>query len=170
MKNSKHIHYLAQAGVMGALYVLLTYVSSLWGLAYGEIQFRISEALMGLALFTPAAIPGMTIGCVIANLGSPMGLIDIVLGSLATLLSVVAIYLTRHVRPKNIPFLMPLFPTLFNAVIVGWEISFFMPEGFTFAAFLASFVSVGLGELAVLVILGLPLYYVLQKTGLFADY
>ena len=80
--------YLTQAAVIAALYVVLTYVSSAVGLAYGGVQFRLSEALTILPAFTPAAIPGLTIGCVLGNLGSPMGIVDIVCGAGATLLCV----------------------------------------------------------------------------------
>ena len=73
-----------EAGLIGALYAVLTYVSSMMGLAYGEVQFRISEALTILPVFTPAAIPGLVIGCIIANIGSPFGMVDIVCGTLAT--------------------------------------------------------------------------------------
>ncbi len=162
-KTQKRAVFLAQAGVIAAAYAALTYVCALWGLAYGEVQFRFSEALTILPLFTPAAIPGLTLGCFIANIGSPFGIIDMLLGTLATLLAAIAVYLVRKVRWKNINFLAPLFPVLSNAIIIGLEISWFMPEGLTWAGFLAAAVSVGLGELVVCYGLGLPLSILLDR-------
>ena len=159
--KKNHTLFLVQAGLIAAAYAAATYLCAAWGLAYGEVQFRFSEALMVQALYTPAAIPGLTIGCVIANLGSPFGVIDIVCGSFATLLAVCLIYMTRHMTVKigkeKLNLLAPLFPVLTNAVIVGLEISAFMPEGLTWAGFAAAAVSVGIGELVCCYGLGIPL-------------
>lgn len=168
-KMKKRTAFLAQAGVIAAAYAALTYVCALWGLAYGEVQFRFSEALTILPLFTPAAIPGLTLGCFIANIGSPFGVVDMLLGTLATFLAAVAVYLVRNVRWKNINFLAPIFPVLSNAIIIGIEISWFMPEGLTWAGFLAAAVSVGLGELVVCYGLGLPLSILLDKLPVFKN-
>lgn len=159
--------FLAQAGLIAALYAVTTYLCALWGLAYGEVQLRISEALTILPLFTPAAIPGLAVGCLIANLGSPFGLVDILCGTAATLAAAIAVRAVRHVRIKNIPWLAPLFPVLANALIVGLEISWFMPEGLTWAGFAASALSVGLGELVICYGLGLPLSILLSKLPMF---
>ena len=86
MKNKK-VYSLVSGAVIAALYAALTYVASSVGLAYGAVQFRFSEALTVLAALTPAAIPGLTIGCFLANLGSPYGIVDIVCGTLATLVA-----------------------------------------------------------------------------------
>lgn len=173
MKNQKRTRFLVRAGLIAAAYAALTYLCALWGLAYGEVQFRFSEALMVLALFTPAAIPGLTIGCVIANLGSPFGLIDIVCGSFATLLAVVLIWLTRHLTTKigkqKLNLLAPLFPVLTNAIIVGLEISAFMPEGLTWAGFAGAALSVGIGELVVCYVLGLPLEILFNHMPVFEE-
>ena len=161
--NKSKTRFIAQAGVIAAVYAAVTYLCALWGLAYGEVQFRFSEALTILPLFTPAAIPGLTLGCFIANIGSPFGVIDMILGTVATLLAAILVYLVRNVRFKNINFLAPLFPVLSNAVIIGLEIAYFMPEGLTLAGFLGAAASVGLGELVVCYGLGLPLSIVLDK-------
>lgn len=166
MKKTK-TRFLAEAGLIAALYAVTTYFCALWGLAYGEVQFRFSEALTILPLFTPAAIPGLAIGCFIANLGSPMGMVDVVCGTAATLAAAIAVRAVRHVRAKNIPWLAPIFPVLANAIIVGLEISWFMPEGLTWAGFVAAAFSVGLGELVVCYGLGLPLSIALDKLPLF---
>ena len=161
--NKSKTRFIAQAGVIAAVYAAVTYLCALWGLAYGEVQFRFSEALTILPLFTPAAIPGLTLGCFIANIGSPFGVIDMILGTVATLLAAILVYLVRNVRFKNINFLAPIFPVLSNAVIIGLEIAYFMPEGLTLAGFLGAAASVGLGELVVCYGLGLPLSIVLDK-------
>lgn len=84
--NRNKLNYLVQGAVIAALYAALTYVAGAVGLAYGNVQFRFSEALTVLAAFTPAAIPGLTIGCFLGNLGSPYGMVDIICGTAATLL------------------------------------------------------------------------------------
>lgn len=165
MKNKK-VYSLVLGAFIAALYAALTYAASLAGLAYGQVQFRFSEALTVLACLTPAAIPGLTIGCFLGNLGSPFGMVDIVCGTFATLLAAVLSYKTRNVRIKNIPVLAPLFPVVTNAVIVGAEIAMFLPEGFTVYGFLINALWVGLGELVVCYAGGIPLLIAIEKTGL----
>ena len=165
MKNKK-INSLVNAALIAAMYVALTYFSNLFGLAYGEVQFRLSEVLMLFAAYTPAAIPGLAIGCFLGNLGSPYGMVDIICGTAATLLAAIFIYLTRNVKLKGFPVLFPVFTTLFNAVIVGAEIAVFLPEGFSFYGFLVAGAFVGLGELVVTVVLGIPLNIALIRTKL----
>lgn len=168
MKHRKtKTRFLAQAGLIAAIYAVTTYLCALWGIAYGQVQFRLSEALTILPLFTPAAIPGLTIGCFLANLSSPFGMVDVLCGTAATLLAAIAVRMTRQVRFKNIPWLAPLFPVLANAIIVGLEISFFLPEGLSWAGFAAAAASVGLGELVVCYGLGLPLSIVMGKMPVF---
>ena len=145
MNKKKDVNFLVCGAVIAALYAALTYAASAVNLAYGAVQFRFSEALTVLAAYTPAAIPGLTIGCILANLGSPYGITDIICGSAATLLAAVFTYLTRKVKVKGLPLLAPVFSVVFNAVIVGAEIAVFLPEGFTFKGFLiqAAFVEIG---------------------------
>ncbi|MBQ7916113.1 MAG: QueT transporter family protein [Firmicutes bacterium] len=157
----KQIRYLAQAGVIGALYAVMTYVSSVMGLAYGEIQFRISEALTILPMFTPAAIPGLAIGCFIGNLGSPFGMVDVLCGTVATLLGSI---FCRYVRQYR--WLAPAGTVLANALIVGLEIAWFLPEGLSWAGFGAAALSVGIGEFVMCYGLGLSLAAFVEKTGL----
>ncbi len=172
MKNSKQIRFLAQGAVIAALYAVLTYAAAAMNLAYGGVQFRFSEALTVLPVFTPAAIPGLTLGCFLSNLASPLGVVDWVFGSLATLLAALFTRALNKVRVKNVPLLVPLPPVLCNAVIVGLEIAClsdatgaFAWGNFSWAAFGAAALSVGLGELVVCYVLGLPLILALQKTG-----
>lgn len=166
----KSTAYLVQGALIAAMYATATYLSSAFNLAYGPIQFRLSEALTVLALFTPAAIPGLTVGCVIGNLGSPYGVIDIVLGSSATLIAALMTRATRNVKIKEIPFTAPLWPVLANCVIVGAEITVMSPEGASLIGFLSAALSVGIGEAAVCFGLGLPLALTLEKTGVAQKY
>ena len=119
--------------------------------------------------FTPAAIPGLTIGCVlsnIANIGAGLPL-DMIFGSLATLGATLCIYLLRNVKIKTYPLLSMLMPAIFNGVIVGWEIETFFIDGpFKFADFLVQGGLVALGELGVMLVLGTILYYTMKKRNL----
>lgn len=171
MKNKKLI-YLTQGAVIAAMYAALTVGQNLLipGSASMAVQFRVAEALTVLAIYTPAAIPGLTVGCVIANISSVtagLGFYDLVFGSLASLLAAVTMYLLRNVRIKNIPFLALLMPAIFNGLIVGFEIDFFFIGNlsFNFADFLVQGGFVALGELVVLLVLGLPLCILLNKKG-----
>ncbi len=164
--NKQKTMFLVQGAVIAALYAALTYVAGLVGLAYGNVQFRFSEALTVLAVFTPAAIPGLTIGCFLGNLGSPFGMVDIVCGTAATLLAAACSYMTRNIRVKNLPLLSLFFPVLFNALIVGAEIAMFLPEGFTVTGYLINALWVGLGELVVCYAGGIPLFFAAEKTPL----
>lgn len=145
-----------------------TYLSAAFSLAYGPVQFRLSEALTVLCTLTPAAIPGLTIGCIIGNISSPMGIWDVFFGSAATLLGAITGRMLRNVQIKKLPVLSSLMPVLFNAVIVGLEIVMLTPvEGGKLTAFAISALEVGAGELAVCLVLGLPLYSALKHTKLF---
>lgn len=155
---------LVRGALIAAMYAALTYVAVALGWAYGPIQFRFSEALTILPVFTPAAIPGLTIGCLLGNITSIYPL-DIICGTAATLLASIATYYLRNVKVKGVPILAPLPPVLFNAVIVGAEIAFSASEGFSFPIFLISALQVGAGELAVCYVLGLPLYFAIEKSA-----
>ncbi|MBQ3136277.1 MAG: QueT transporter family protein [Clostridia bacterium] len=158
---SKKIHRLVLSGVIAALYVGLTFVQEMIfpTSATMAVQFRISEALTVLSLFTPAAIPGLTVGCFIANF-SVMGALptDIILGSLASFFACLFMYKLRNVTVKGFPFLSLLMPAVFNGVIIGAEIEIFFIEGpFNFLSFLTQAGLVALGELGVLYTLGAAL-------------
>ena len=160
MSNSRFTtHQLATAGVIAALYAVLAYFASIFGIAYGPIQCRFSEALCVLPFLFPAATPGLFVGCLVATLLSPYGALDIIFGSLATLLAAVW---TQHTHHK---WLAPLPPVLCNAVIVGAVISF-QETGFTGAfagAFAYNAVTVGVGEAIACYVLGGVLLTVLPK-------
>lgn len=106
--------FLTEAGIIAALYTALTLV--LQPFSFGAIQLRVSEALCVLPFFTPAAIPGLFLGCAAANaIGSQMGLLDVIFGSLATLLAALATYMI----PKKFKYLTPLPAVIFNGIIIG---------------------------------------------------
>ena len=164
--NKKQTVFVVESAVIAAIYAGLTYLAGILGVAYGGIQFRFSEALTILAVFSPAAIPGLTVGCFLGNITSPYGLVDIVCGTLATLVAAVLSYKTRNIKFKDLPLLSAIFPVIANAIIVGLEITLFMPEGFAFKAFLISAIQVGFGELVVCYGLGIPLYKVIKRLNL----
>ena len=169
MNVRKTTIFTVQAAAIAALYAVLTWAQGflLPGTVSAAIQFRVSEALTMLALFTPAAIPGLTVGCLLANLLAGLGAIDLILGPLASLCAAVAIYLVRNISIKNIPFLALLMPAIFNGVIIGLEIElFFVEGGFHFADFLIQFGFVALGELGVCIVLGIPFVIMLRKLQL----
>ena len=114
-KKTSKVRFLALSAVIAALYAVLTYAAAAMNLAFGAVQFRFSEALTVLPAFTPAAIPGLAVGCLISNLASPLGVVDWVFGTLATLLAGIFSYLVRNIRWKEIPVLAPLPPVIFNA-------------------------------------------------------
>lgn len=171
MRSTKKVRFLAQGAMIAALYAVLTYVAAAMNLAYGPVQFRFSEALTVLPVFTPAAIPGLAIGCLLSNLASPLGVVDWVFGTFATLIAAVGTLLLSKIRFKGLPFLAPLPPVIANGVIVGLEIAclsqagVFSFQNFSWAAFCAGALSVGIGELVVCFALGLPLILVLQRSG-----
>lgn len=149
---------LALAGIIAGIYAGLTLLLPIP--SYLGVQFRVAEAMTVLPFLFPAAIPGLTVGCFLANLlGSPM-VVDWLFGTAATLLA--ALWTSRlHNR-----YLAPLPPVICNAVIVGAEIAWFFPtEGMTFwAAYGFNALTVGLGELAACYLLGLPLLIWAERT------
>ncbi len=163
--NKKSTLYITQSAVIAALYVALTYVSNALGLAYNAIQFRLSEVLTVLPVFTPAAIPGLVIGCIISNLSSPFGLIDIICGSIATLLAAVSSYYLRNVTIKNTPFIATLPPVIFNALIIGLEIWYLGDK--TVQLFFISAIEVALGEIVMCMVAGTIFIKALQRTQIF---
>lgn len=166
MNNSKkRTVYIVHSALIAAIYVALTYAFA--PVSYGMIQLRFAESLTILPLLTPAAVPGLTIGCIIANLSSPYGLADIVCGSLATLLAAVCTRMTRNIRIKNFPLLSFTFPVIFNTVIVGLELSYFINSGEIFKEIWVFFSSIAVSEALVCFILGTPLYFGLKKTKIF---
>ena len=161
MNIRKKNHRLAIGGVIAALYVALTYAQEMIfpGSASMAVQFRMSEAMTLLCVFTPSAIPGLTVGCILANVVSMGALpVDMVMGTFATFLATVCIYKTRNITFKGMPIVSALMPAIFNGIIIGLEIEIFFIEGpFNFVSFLTQAGCVALGELVVCFTLGLLL-------------
>ena len=157
---------IAFAGVLAAVYAALTILEGMLvpSLAYGTVQFRFAEALAVLCCFTPAAIPSMVVGCMAANLFSFVSAWDFVIGSLATLLAALLTWRMSQGLLRNrrwLAWLIPLPTILCNAVIVGAEIAIFFDERAFLPAWGVNAAFVGLGEAAVMYVLGLPLLYFL---------
>ena len=160
----------AHAAILAAMYFALTHMQNLLlpGSATWAIQCRLSEALCIFALFTPAAIPGLTIGCLLFNLSYAGALpLDFLVGSLATLLACLGMYLTRNLTVMGYPLLSLTMPALTNAILVGWELTVYLGNtGFTLAAFWINAIYVAIGELIVLFIPGVILYRAIRKRHL----
>ncbi len=155
--KTKNVLFLTQAAMIAALYVVLTFLANLFGLASGAVQVRLSEMLAVLPAFTPAAVPGLFVGCLLSNLLTGCCLLDIVMGSLATLIGAAGARLLRRHR-----FLVPVPTILSNALIVPFVLASPYGYGLT-SAWWYLIVTVGTGEIASCGILGMILYFVLQK-------
>lgn len=159
MKKNTHrrLLLLTYASIIAALYVVLTWFSSLVGLSgMGAIQLRLSEALCVLPYFTAAAAPGLTVGCLLANLFTGAALPDIVFGTLATLLGAIGTRLLRRWR-----YLAPLPPILANTVIIPFVIRYAYVDVTDSLPFL--FLTVGVGEVLSVGVFGTVLLLALQK-------
>ncbi|WP_434799662.1 QueT transporter family protein [Terrisporobacter vanillatitrophus] len=148
-KNKK----IAIVGLIAALYAVVTI--ALGFISYGQIQFRISEILMFLPLFGKEYIIALTLGCFLANVVGPFGVPDIIFGTLATLISAILVYYTPKLMKNNkyTLFIASLWPTIINALIIGWELYKFFG-----VPFVLGFLQVGFGEFVVITMVGLPVF------------
>lgn len=150
---------IAFSGILAAVYAAVTIATA--SFAYGPIQFRIAEALAVLCCFEPTAVIGMTLGCFLANIFSTVGPLDMAVGTLATLIAVLCMVRWRK------PWQMILPNVISNGVLIGLLIAFYAtaeaPEHF-WTVFAVSGAEVAFGELVVMVVLGLPLWYYLDRT------
>lgn len=160
----KNPRYLAHGAIIAALYAVLTHFQNILlpGSATWGIQMRLSEALCVLAFFTPAAVPGLAMGCLVFNLTYAAALpLDFLVGTLATYLAAQGMWWSRKFTFKGLPLLGLMLPALTNAVLVGWELTVYIGGGFGINA-----LYVALGETAVLLSLGSALYTALKNRGL----
>ncbi|MDD3240573.1 MAG: QueT transporter family protein [Lachnospira sp.] len=154
MKNSKmSVRYITQGAVIAAIYVVLVFVFNYW--SFGPIQFRIAEALTILPYFTPAAIPGLFVGCLIANITGGAIIWDIVFGSIATLIGAVGTYLLRKHK-----WLAPIPPIVANTIIVPFVLKYAYGSEGMLVYFMGT---VGLGEIIVCGVCGMLLLFALNK-------
>ena len=156
MKETKtlSVQFVAQAAVIAAIYVVLTLLFAPF--SYGEVQVRLSEALTILPVFTPAAVPGLFVGCLLSNILGGCIVPDIIFGSLATLTGAVFTYLLRN----QSRFLAPLPPILANALIVPFVLRFGyqVPLPIPFMM-----LTVGIGEVISCGVFGMILYAALYR-------
>ena len=162
---NKKTRNITHAALIGAMYFALTHLQNFLipNSATWAIQFRASEALCVLAFFTPAAIPGLTIGCLLFNLSFAGALpLDWLVGSYATFLAAGAMRLLRRFPAVGLAM-----PALFNAILVGWELTVYLGSTtFTMAAFWLNALYVAIGELAVLYTLGWLLQRSMTRSGM----
>ncbi len=142
---------LSRQAIIAAIYVVLVFAFQ-W-ISFQDIQFRVAELLLLLVFFDKKSVVGLTLGVVIANLFSPMLAYDMTFGVAATLLTLASLVLLR-----KWPFIALVFPAIFNGLLVGYSLylAFDLP-------FIASAISVAIGEFTVTYLVGLPLYYILKK-------
>ena len=163
-RMNKKTRFITHSALIAALYVALTHLQNLLlpGSATWAIQFRASEALCVLALFTPAATVGLTIGCMLFNITFAGALpLDFAIGSLATFLATGGMYLTRRITVRCYPLPAMLLPAIFNALLVGAELNIYIGGGFCINA-----LYVAIGEAAVLLTLGTALFYAMRSRNL----
>lgn len=148
---------ITRAAIIAALYVLLTYLSYSFGLSSGAIQIRLSEILTILPAFTVSAIPGLFIGCLLSNLLTGATLLDIIFGSIATLLGALGTYL---IGKKN-KYLAPLPPVIANTAIIPFVLHF----SYNLNPIYLFFLTVFAGEFISCYLLGVPFYIFMKKNS-----
>ncbi|MBE6535839.1 MAG: QueT transporter family protein [Ruminococcaceae bacterium] len=155
MKRNAKTVFLCQGAIIAALYVVLTYAVKIFGLDSGVIQVRVSEMLCILPIFTPAAIPGLYLGCLLSNLLAGAVWLDIVVGPIATLIGALGTYFLR-----KLPIVATLPPVAANALIVPFVLAYGygVEEAIPFMM-----LTVGIGELISVCVLGTGLYFSLKK-------
>ena len=152
----KNVRYLTHGAILAAAYAALAHLQNLLlpGSASMAIQFRVAEALCVLAFLTPAAVPGLTVGCFLFNVTSGAALpMDFLVGSFATFLATGCMW-----KLRRFPWLGAMMPALWNALLVGWELEIYIGGGFWLNG-----ACVAIGELGVLLTLGSVLYYALRN-------
>lgn len=145
---------LAKTAMIATIYGVVTWAFSF--VSYGPIQFRVTEVMVLLAFIDYAYIPGLVLGCVLANLFSPFGIVDVILGSSATLIAAVLISKTKNLL------LATIWPSITNGLIVGLELYFMVHT-----PFLINFGEVALGEFVVVTCIGYPMFkFILRNKAL----
>ncbi len=159
---------LIRGAVIASLYIAICFM--LKPLSFGPVQLRISEALCILPIFLPEAILGLFIGCLVSNLIGGAFLIDVILGSVTTLFAAIA---TRYIYKKTASAPFALFPpVILNALIVGAYVPFvYSSPGTvnTLPVIIFSILTVGIGQVIAVYVLGLPLAKALEKTKIFKN-
>ena len=160
MNQNPSVRKLVRCGVVAAIYVVLC--MALQPLSYGAVQVRVAEALCLLPVFGAEYIAGVVLGCFLANLlGSTI--VDVIFGTLATLLACLVTYKLRNIRIKGLAVAASLPPVLFNAVIIGIEIAVMFPDPIWLAC-ITNGISVGIGELISCTVLGVLLVKIIESS------
>lgn len=150
------LHKIVAAALIASIYAALTLM--LAPLSYGEVQFRVAEALTVLPFFSSFSIWGLFIGCIISNILSPIGPLDMIFGSLATLIAAIMTYYIGKSNLKYKRYIAPLPAVIVNAVIIGILIGYSANIPFILPA-----LQVGFGQLVICYVLGLPLLIAIEK-------
>lgn len=150
---NKKTLFITEAAVIGAIYTVL--VMLFIPISYGPIQVRIAEALTILPYFTPAAIPGVTIGCFLSAILNGADILDVIFGTLATLIAAILSYRLRRYK-----YLVPIPPIVVNAIVIPWVLHFAygIPDSIPFMM-----LTVGFGEVIAAGVLGIVLLLALDK-------
>jgi len=156
------VRYLTECGVIAALYLALTLFFQ--AISFDLWQMRVAEALTLLPIFTPAAIPGVVIGCFISNAVGPYGMLDAVIGSSATLIAALLTRSLRNVRIFKLPIPASLPPVIANMVIIGVYLTLVNTGSLAPPVLIANMLSVGLGQFVACCVLGLALVFALEKS------
>lgn len=151
--NYKKVVFLVQSAMIAAIYVVLVYIFK--PISFSAIQIRIAEALTILPYFTPAAIPGITLGCLLGNFLTGADMLDVIFGTLATLLGALGSFSLRRWK-----FLVPLPPIIANTIIVPWVLryAYHIPDAIPFMM-----ITIGIGEVLSCGVLGMLLLFSLNK-------
>ncbi len=169
MKKSTNTKVLVTSALVAAIYCALTLALS-W-LSFGNMQFRIAEALTLLPIISPHAIVGVTLGCALSNaIGYFMGVnilgaMDILFGTLASLIAAVLTWACRNIRVKNLPILSAFFPVVINAVVIGGELSILFTGTISIEPFLINAVSVFVPQFVICYTAGLMLARFIEKNN-----
>ncbi len=163
-KNNKLTANIAKGAMIAALYVVISLVFS--PLSYGPIQVRFAEALVPLCAISPIASIGLVVGCFITNLFSPFGLVDIIFGTLGTLISVLLGYNLRKIRVYGFPIATALSAVFVNALILGPVLCYFELGRFDLAVASLIALQIAIGQLISCTLLALPIFKFVDKTSL----
>lgn len=143
--------------------------------SFGNIQVRVAEGLTLLPLLSPLPILGLTLGCFITNFigvlmgANILGMMDVFIGTFATLIAAVLTYYFRNIKIKGFPFLSTLMPIVINAIIIGAELAYVFAPAFTFTYFLIFALEVGIGQSIAVYLVGLPILNALKKRNISLD-
>ena len=165
--KSERVKRICFIGLIAGIYAMTTLL--LAPISFGNLQCRVSEALTLLAILCPEAIVGVTLGCAISNAisvamgASIIGVLDIFVGTIATLLAGMVSYTCRNIRIKNVPILSALAPVIFNGIFIGAELAYVIAPDTFWMMFVICGLEVAIGEAIACIVLGVPLVLRLEK-------